>query len=259
MKHRDFLGSAGVASGSRRSARFRADWPGRRRAPAQHPVHPGRRTAVPLGLPNRREKCRRVPAALHAKRAFAVARGVKFGRHYTAASACTPSRGVLITGLYSQQSWLMLTLTNNPGQRALTPPLNPAYPTFGKLLRKAGYRTPYIGKWHVSFDLRRGWSRMDSKGSSPRTRSASICRAPSDRSPTSERPGHFEPGRPMDEPPLAERTALVRHGQFREPARSGVLLGRHRIPDLQQSVPGGRLAAGQGILDPGRSADGLLG
>jgi len=81
-------------------------------------------------------------------------RGVKFGRHYTAASACTPSRGVLITGLYSQQSWLMLTLTNQPGQPALTPPLNPAYPTFGKLLRKAGYRTPYIGKWHVSFDLK---------------------------------------------------------------------------------------------------------
>src|SRR5947209_19075572 len=32
--------------------------------------------------------------------------GVKFGSHYTAASACTPSRGVLITGLYSQQTWV---------------------------------------------------------------------------------------------------------------------------------------------------------
>src|SRR3954451_18902095 len=36
-------------------------------------------------------------------------RGVKFGSHYTAASACTPSRGVLITGLYSQQTWLCVT------------------------------------------------------------------------------------------------------------------------------------------------------
>src|SRR5215210_3789272 len=43
-------------------------------------------------------------------------RGVKFGRHYTAASACTPARGVLISGLYSQQSWLMQTLTNEQGQ-----------------------------------------------------------------------------------------------------------------------------------------------
>ncbi|MDO9711083.1 sulfatase-like hydrolase/transferase [Paracraurococcus lichenis] len=80
-------------------------------------------------------------------------RGVKFGQHYTAASACTPSRGVLITGLYSQQSWLMQTLTNEPGQVSATPPLNPAYPTYGKLLRRAGYQTPYVGKWHVSFEV----------------------------------------------------------------------------------------------------------
>src|SRR5262249_24252386 len=33
--------------------------------------------------------------------------GVKFGKHYTAGNACTPSRGVLISGLYSQQSWLI--------------------------------------------------------------------------------------------------------------------------------------------------------
>ena len=83
-------------------------------------------------------------------------RGVKFGNHYTAASACTPSRGVLITGLYSQQSWLMQTLTNDPGQVSATPPLNPAYPTYGKLLRRAGYQTPYIGKWHVSFEVLAG-------------------------------------------------------------------------------------------------------
>ena len=83
-------------------------------------------------------------------------RGVKFGRHYTAASACTPARGVLITGLYSQQSWLMQTLTNEPGQVSVTPPLNPAYPTYGKLLRRAGYQTPYIGKWHVSFEVLAG-------------------------------------------------------------------------------------------------------
>lgn len=83
-------------------------------------------------------------------------RGVKFGSHYTAAAACTPARGVLITGLYNQQSWLMLTLTNNPGQVSITPPLSPAYPTYGKLLRRAGYQTPYVGKWHVSFQVLAG-------------------------------------------------------------------------------------------------------
>jgi len=83
-------------------------------------------------------------------------RGVKFGSHYTAAAACTPARGVLISGLYSQQSWLMQTLTNEPGEVSATPPLNPAYPTYGKLLRRAGYQTPYIGKWHLSFEVLAG-------------------------------------------------------------------------------------------------------
>jgi arylsulfatase A-like enzyme len=73
-------------------------------------------------------------------------KGVKFSNYYTAACACTPSRGTIITGLYSHQSWLITTITTNPN----VPVLNPAYPTYGKLLQAAGYTTPYFGKWHVS-------------------------------------------------------------------------------------------------------------
>jgi arylsulfatase A-like enzyme len=73
-------------------------------------------------------------------------RGVKFSNYYTAACACTPARGTIMTGLYSHQSWLMTTITTNPN----VPVLNPAFPTFGKLLQAAGYTTPYFGKWHVS-------------------------------------------------------------------------------------------------------------
>ncbi len=77
--------------------------------------------------------------------------GVKFTSHYTAASACTPARGTIITGLYSQQSWLVVTILGKQGaQLSLQPWLNPAYPTYGKLLRRVGYQTPYVGKWHVS-------------------------------------------------------------------------------------------------------------
>ena len=72
--------------------------------------------------------------------------GVKFSNYHTAACACTPARGTIITGLYSHQSWLVGTITTNPS----VPVLNPAYPTFGKLLQAAGYNTPYYGKWHVS-------------------------------------------------------------------------------------------------------------
>lgn len=80
-------------------------------------------------------------------------RGVKFGGYHTAANACTPSRGVMITGLYSQQNWLLNTILSTPYPPAppqKQPVLNPAFPTFGKLLRSAGYQTPYTGKWHVS-------------------------------------------------------------------------------------------------------------
>ena len=51
--------------------------------------------------------------------------GVKFGSHYTAATACSPARGVLISGLYSQQSWLLQTIKNGLGvpRASPTPPL----------------------------------------------------------------------------------------------------------------------------------------
>jgi arylsulfatase A-like enzyme len=77
--------------------------------------------------------------------------GVKFAGHYTAASACTPARGTLITGLYAQQSWLLLTILDSPTTKVSPQPvLRQHYPTYGKLLRGAGYQTPYIGKWHLS-------------------------------------------------------------------------------------------------------------
>lgn len=72
--------------------------------------------------------------------------GVKFSNYHTAACACTPARGTILTGLYSHQSWLISTILSNPN----LPVLNPAFPTFGKLLCAAGYTTPYYGKWHVS-------------------------------------------------------------------------------------------------------------
>ncbi len=64
-------------------------------------------------------------------------RGLKFSSHYTAGNASTPSRGAIISGLYTHQSWLMLTLLSRPFQPvAPQPVLRRAYPTYGKLLRR---------------------------------------------------------------------------------------------------------------------------
>jgi arylsulfatase A-like enzyme len=82
-------------------------------------------------------------------------RGVKFAGHYTAGIACTPARGTLITGFYTQQSWLLQTILDSPTTKvSVQPVLNREYPTYGKLLRQAGYQTPYIGKWHLSIPHR---------------------------------------------------------------------------------------------------------
>lgn len=79
--------------------------------------------------------------------------GVKFDNYFTAANACTPARGTIITGLYSQQSWLLTTILSSPNPTPIQqklPVLNPAFPTYGRLLQNMGYKTPYAGKWHVA-------------------------------------------------------------------------------------------------------------
>jgi hypothetical protein len=70
--------------------------------------------------------------------------GVRFKSFYGASSACSPSRATMVTGLYSHQQWLLMT-RGKP-----MPRLQPQFPTYGRLLRRLGYQTPYFGKWHLS-------------------------------------------------------------------------------------------------------------
>jgi len=94
---------------------------------------------------------------------------VRFGRHYTASNMCSPSRGSLLTGLYSHQTGFVLTQGSNaatlqgrPGsvesdaspeaEPPPWPPLDPRFPTWGTLLRQQGYETYWWGKWHVNDD-----------------------------------------------------------------------------------------------------------
>jgi uncharacterized sulfatase len=153
MKRRDFLKSTAAVAGATAASRL---------AFAQNATESGPQPNIifilvdelrwpsvfPRGINNAEDYFRTFMPNLYK---YIWKKGVKFGNYHTAANACTPARGTIITGLYSHQSWLMTTILNNPNP--LLPVLNPAFPTYGKLLRAAGYTTPYYGKWHVSLPL----------------------------------------------------------------------------------------------------------
>jgi arylsulfatase A-like enzyme len=69
---------------------------------------------------------------------------VSFASHYTASNMCTPSRGVMTTGLYSHQTGCLFT-----GVGPIESSLAPQFPTWGTMLRQQGYRTWWWGKWHL--------------------------------------------------------------------------------------------------------------
>jgi len=72
-------------------------------------------------------------------------RGVTFHNHYGPAVMCTSSRSVLMTGLQTADTG-MFDNTNAPYQ----PDLSPEIPTYGHMLRAAGYYPAYNGKWHLN-------------------------------------------------------------------------------------------------------------
>lgn len=72
------------------------------------------------------------------------ARSTSFASHYSASNMCTPSRGVLTTGLYSHQTGCLYT-----GEGPTESTLAARFPTWGTMLRDAGYRTWWWGKWHL--------------------------------------------------------------------------------------------------------------
>ena len=74
-----------------------------------------------------------------------IAEGLEFTRYYTHSSPCSPSRASLITGRYLPGHGV----TDN----VIMPEhaeLDPSVPTVGSILRSRGYRSSYIGKWHLS-------------------------------------------------------------------------------------------------------------
>lgn len=77
-----------------------------------------------------------------------AADGIRFLQGYANSAVCSATRTALITGRYQYR--LPIGLEEPLNDRSKTRPgLPPDHPTLPSLLKKAGYRTALIGKWHL--------------------------------------------------------------------------------------------------------------
>ena len=75
--------------------------------------------------------------------------GMTFNRAFCNTCMCSPSRSTLFSGLYPAQHQVTDTLTWDGLWSPTENVLDPTVPNLATLLRPAGYRTPYRGKWHL--------------------------------------------------------------------------------------------------------------
>ncbi|MDQ6708506.1 MAG: sulfatase [Acidobacteriota bacterium] len=68
-----------------------------------------------------------------------VHRGVNFRNSFVTSSLCSPSRASMLTSLYMHTHGVKDNFSS----------LNPALPTFPRMLQQNGYRTGFFGKWHM--------------------------------------------------------------------------------------------------------------
>jgi len=100
-----------------------------------------------------------------------AARGVRFTEAYAANPLCSPTRASIMTGLYPARLGItvpaghlapipddqpLLNESAVPWQKVVTPQsrrhLRPEERTIGEVFRDAGYRTGFIGKWHLGLN-----------------------------------------------------------------------------------------------------------
>jgi arylsulfatase A-like enzyme len=89
-----------------------------------------------------------------------AASGTRCENAYATEPVCGPNRGTLLTGQYAHEHGVIFNDI----------PLSPDIPTVGNCFQDAGYRTGYIGKWHLD-----GWPRDKFTPPGPRRQGFDDC------------------------------------------------------------------------------------
>src|SRR6516165_5591834 len=77
-----------------------------------------------------------------------AAAGMRFTDAHSGSSVCTPTRYGILTGRYSWRTRLQSGVLGGYSPRLI----EPGRLTVAELLRRAGYRTTAVGKWHLGMD-----------------------------------------------------------------------------------------------------------
>ncbi len=80
--------------------------------------------------------------------------GVTFTDAHSPSAVCTPTRYGILTGRYCWRSWLKKSVLFTPKDKPL---IENGRPTIASFLKKQGYSTHMVGKWHLGFE----WARNE--------------------------------------------------------------------------------------------------
>ncbi|MEJ6572370.1 MAG: sulfatase-like hydrolase/transferase, partial [Akkermansiaceae bacterium] len=83
--------------------------------------------------------------------------GMRFTNAHTSSSVCSPTRYGIMTGRYNWRSWLKSAVIWSPDARG--PMITADRLTVPAFLKKNGYHTALVGKWHLGLK----WTYLDQK------------------------------------------------------------------------------------------------
>ena len=80
-----------------------------------------------------------------------AAEGLKFTDFHASGNVCSPTRAGLLTGRYQQRAGIPGVVNADPAKAEHHSGLQASEVTFADRLRKAGYATALMGKWHLGY------------------------------------------------------------------------------------------------------------